>query len=234
MPTRHPSVPLPKKQKIFLFLGPQGAGKGTQAELLAARLDIPALSTGALYRHEIEEKTRLGRLVESEVKKGLLVQDEITNALIAWRLRQEDVRKGVVLDGYPRTLAQTEALEYINSPVAVVAVTVSDAVAVQRISGRRICGKCNAHYHTIFRPPHEVGICDRCRGVLHQRPDDTPTAVKKRLMVYHENTEPILAMYDKLGKLIEVDGGQSVDDVAAKVWVAVRPYLTKKHPHGHH
>lgn len=234
MPSRRPSVPLPKKQKIFLFLGPQGAGKGTQAELLAARLNIPALSTGALYRHEIEQKTRLGRLVESEVKQGLLVQDEITNALIAWRLRQEDVRDGVVLDGYPRTLAQTEALEYIGSPVAVIAVTVSDAVAIQRISGRRICGKCNAHYHTIFRPPHEAGSCDRCGGVLHQRPDDTPTAVKKRLAVYHMNTEPILAIYDKLGKLIEVDGGQSVDDVATKVWVAVRPYLTKKHPHGHH
>lgn len=217
-----------KNRPIILFLGPQGGGKGTQAELLAKRLKIPAISTGALYREEIENKTRLGRLVEKSVKTGELVADEITNALLAWRLREKDVENGVILDGYPRTLGQVAALELIKTPTLVIAVNVSDAVAVKRISGRRVCRYCNLHYHMEFRSTKQHGVCDRCGHELVQREDDTPTAVKKRLAVYHKNTEPILAIYDRLGKLVEFDGARPVDEIAKDVWHAVSETLPKK------
>lgn len=217
-----------KHRPIILFLGPQGGGKGTQAELLAKRLKIPAISTGALYREEIENKTRLGRLVEDSVKNGVLVADEITNSLLAWRMRETDVENGIILDGYPRTLGQVAALELIGTPTLVIAVNVSDVVAVKRISGRRICSYCNMHYHMEFRSTKQHGICDRCGHKLVQRADDTPTAVKKRLTVYHKNTEPILAIYDRLGKLVEFDGARPVDEIAKDVWHAVQKSLPKK------
>jgi adenylate kinase len=217
------------KRPIIVFLGPQGAGKGTQATLLARRLGFKEVSTGALYRDEIEAGTRLGKLVAREVKAGELVADEITNALLTWRLRQKDVAGGVVLDGYPRTLAQAAALEYIGTPEAVVAFTVPDKVAVERISGRRVCDHCGASYHVKFRPPKKAGLCDRCGGALKRRKDDTPVSVKKRLAVYHKNTEPIFAIYDRTGKLREIAGTGSVEAIAAAVWRAVPEHLKRHH-----
>lgn len=209
------------KRPIIIFLGPQGSGKGTQATRLAKRLGMVEISTGALYRDEIEAGTRLGKLVQKDVKRGELVADEITNALLAWRLAQKDVKGGVILDGYPRTLGQAAALELIGTPAVVIAFTLPDKVAVERISGRRVCRKCGASYHVKFLPPKKAGICDRCGSPLHRRADDNPTAVRKRLAVYHENTAPILAIYDRTGKLVEIDGTGSVEAIAKKVEAAV-------------
>jgi len=207
---------------IIIFLGPQGSGKGTQATLLAERLGMKEISTGALYRDEIETKTRLGRLVQGDVKRGELVADEITNALLTWRLSEKDVTGGVVLDGYPRTLGQAAALELIGTPSLVIAFDLSDKVAIERISGRRVCLKCGASYHVKFVPPKKSGVCDRCGATLHRRKDDNPSAVRKRLTVFHKNTEPILAIYDRTGKLVEIDGSKSVEDISKDVWAAVK------------
>lgn len=213
---------------IIIFLGPQGAGKGTQATLLARRLGMKEISTGALYRDEIEADTRLGRLVKEDVQKGELVADEITNALLTWRLSQPDVAQGVVLDGFPRTLAQAAALEFIGTPEVVIAFTIADRAAIERISGRRVCDSCGASYHVKFRPPKKAGICDNCGGALKRRKDDTPASVKKRLTVYHKNTAPIFAIYDRTGKLREIDGTKSVEEISKAVWQAVPENLKTK------
>jgi adenylate kinase len=210
---RRPTRP----RRIIVFLGPQGSGKGTQAELLAKRIRFVAVSTGGLYRDEILKGTRLGKLAAAYINKGDLAPDEVTNALIGWRLGEPDVRRGVVLDGYPRTLGQIEAMDRIGEPALVFAINVPDKVALARISGRRACSRCDANYHLIFRRPKHAGRCDRCGGALVRRADDNPAAVKKRLRIYHKNTEPILAVYEREGVLVEIDGTKDVAAVAAEI-----------------
>ncbi len=218
-PTHH--APRTPRRRVIVFLGPQGSGKGTQAALVAKRLRIPVVSTGVLYREEVESKTRLGRLARRYITRGLLVPDEITNALVAWRLKERDVKRGMILDGYPRTLAQMEAMDLLVPPTKAIVITVPDKVAIGRMTGRRVCSKCDENFHLEFRPPKKTGVCDECGGRLIRRPDDNPTAVKRRLSIYHKNTEPLLAVYDKRGILAEIDGTRSVDKVAAAVGKAL-------------
>lgn len=171
---------------IIVFLGPQGSGKGTQAALLAKRLHISTLSTGALYRLEIKNKTALGRTVQKLIDKGLLAPDEFTNALMRKHLTASTRRRGVILDGYPRNIAQARALDAIESPRAVILVTIPVAESVRRIAGRA-----------------------RIEG----RADDTPAAVRRRLAIYRKQTEPVVNHYEKMGVLVRVNGNQSIQAV---------------------
>ncbi|TAL20604.1 nucleoside monophosphate kinase [Patescibacteria group bacterium] len=214
-------------RNIIIFLGPQGSGKGTQAALLAKRLRLPAISTGALYREEVAKSTRLGQLARRYIMRGLLAPDEVTSALVFWRLGERDARRGAVLDGYPRTLGQLEAFSHIAEVKKVIAVHIPDRAALKRMAGRRVCSRCEENFHLQFRPPKKFGVCDRCGGRLIRRPDDNPAAVKKRLAVYHKNTEPVLALYEKMGLLAEIDGTKSVAEVARRVWRALRPKNSK-------
>jgi adenylate kinase len=190
----------------LVLLGPPGAGKGTLAELLGARLGIPHISSGDMFRAAIAAGTALGRQVAATIKRGELVSDQLTVALIAERLAADDARRGYLLDGFPRTIAQAEALQEISNVSAAIDLDVSDDLAVLRISGRRVCNADGEIYHLGNRPPREAGVCDRCGRALIQRDDDRPAAVRHRLQVYHRQTAPLVAFYAERGLLLAVDG----------------------------
>ena len=214
-----------KPRLIIAFLGPQGAGKVTQAVALAKRLGLPEISTGALYRREIDSDTRLGRAVKKDVSHGRLVADKITNSLLAKRLKEKDLKRGVVIDVYPRTLGQAAALQAISPPAAVYVIDVSDKTAIVRITGRRVCTACGASFHLKFHPPKKAGVCDVCGRPLIKRKDDTAESIKKRLRVYHRDTEPILAIYNRSKKLIRIDGNGPISDIAKQVWTRLPKWL---------
>lgn len=201
----------------FVVFGPQGSGKGTQAEILAATLNIPRISTGDIYRRQIKEQTKLGRLASNYINKGNLVPDEITNNLVAERLREADAKKGYVLDGYPRNKIQFEALDKIAPVVVALEIWILDKEAIFRISGRRVC-QCGMTYHLRFNPPKKEGICDKCGRELFQREDDKEEAIKKRLEIYHKVTETLLKFYQKRGKLIKIKGEQSISQVTEEIF----------------
>ena len=190
----------------LVLLGPPGAGKGTVAELLVTRLDVPHISSGDMFRAAIRAGTGLGREVAATIKRGELVSDQVTVAVIRERLAAEDAAGGYLLDGFPRTIAQAEALQALSKVSAVINLDVSDDLAVLRISGRRVCTADREIYHLANRPPHVAGVCDRCGGPLIQRDDDRPAAVRHRLQVYHRLTTPLVEFYARRGLLLGVDG----------------------------
>ena len=200
------------------MLGAPGAGKGTQAKKIADKYQIPHISTGDIFRANIKEGTELGKKAKSYMDQGLLVPDELTLELIMDRFQNPDCANGYVLDGFPRTIPQAEALtaalekngETIDYAINV---EVPDENIVARMSGRRACLACGATYHVVYAPTKEEGICDRCGEKLVLRDDDKPETVKKRLDVYHSQTQPLIDYYTKQGKLVEVDGTQNVDAV---------------------
>lgn len=202
----------------IIMLGAPGAGKGTQAKKIADRYQIPHISTGDIFRANIKEGTELGRKAKSYMDQGLLVPDELTLELIMDRFKNPDCVNGYVLDGFPRTIPQAEALtnalekngETIDYAINV---EVPDENIVTRMSGRRACLACGATYHVVYAPTKAEGICDRCGEKLVLRDDDKPETVKKRLDVYHSQTQPLIDYYTKQSKLVEVDGTQSVDTV---------------------
>ena len=202
----------------IIMLGAPGAGKGTQAKKIADKYQIPHISTGDIFRANIKEGTELGKKAKSYMDQGLLVPDELTLELIMDRFQNPDCAKGYVLDGFPRTIPQAEALtaalekngETIDYAINV---EVPDENIVARMSGRRACLACGATYHVVYAPTKEEGICDRCGEKLVLRDDDKPETVKKRLDVYHSQTQPLIDYYTKQGKLVEVDGTQNVDAV---------------------
>ena len=201
-----------------IFLGPPGAGKGTQAVRVCERLGIPQISTGDILRRAMKEGTPTGLAAKSYVDKGLLVPDEVVIGIIKDRLAKDDCKNGFVLDGFPRTVAQAEALDQMGITIdKVVDIEVPDEDIVQRMSGRRVCEDCGASYHIETLKPEVEGVCDRCHGKLVVRKDDSPEIVKGRLEVYHTQTEPLIDYYKNKGNLEVVDGRQSVADTTVSV-----------------
>lgn len=206
----------------LVLLGPPGAGKGTQAERLADHYGIVHISTGDLFRANLREKTALGREAQRYMETGNLVPDSVTEAMVDERLDQPDAAKGFVLDGFPRNLGQAAALERMLKDHAVkldwaLALVVGRDLLVARLTGRRICAKCQATYHVEFNPPVVPGICDRCGGSLVQRSDDSVDTVTRRLEVYDQETAPLLDFYRDRGVLSEIAGVGTVEAVTAKV-----------------
>jgi adenylate kinase len=216
----------PKALYIVLLGGP-GAGKGTQAERLSDALRIPQVSTGDLFRVNLKGETELGLLAKGFMERGELVPDEVTVGMVRERLSRQDCARGAILDGFPRTVAQAEALDALLADLgfelaAVPYIKVTEDVLLARLAGRWTCRACGAMYHQLFGPPQEAGICDRCGGELYQRPDDTPETQKHRIEVYFEQTAPLINFYRDRGLLVEVDGRPGIDEIQAELLNIVR------------
>lgn len=209
-----------KKGVRLVLLGPPGAGKGTQAARLAERLGVPHMASGDLFRDHQQRGTELGRLARAYMDRGELVPDEVTIGMVKEWLRDHAQGDGFLLDGFPRTLAQAQALEEMGVD-KVLYIRVAQEELVRRLAGRLVCRRCQAPYHREFSPPREDNRCDRCGGELYQRPDDRPEAVRRRVEVYMEETAPLVEYYRKAGKLVEVDGGGSIEEVGRALLKAV-------------
>ncbi len=206
----------------LILLGAPGAGKGTQAEILAKKLNIPTISTGNILREAIKNGTETGLKAKSFMDSGKLVPDEVIIGIVVERVAQEDCQNGFILDGVPRTIPQAQAMEAQGIQLDwVVSLEIDDEVIEQRMTGRRVCSGCGASYHVTANPPKVENVCDSCGGELIIRKDDTPETVKNRLAVYHEQTEPLKEFYAKLGKLKLVNGGQSIEDANRDILKAV-------------
>lgn len=200
----------------IIFFGAPGAGKGTQAEIVSKKLDIPTISTGNMIREAIKNGTEMGNTAKSFIEAGKLVPDEVVIGIIKDRLDAKDCKKGFILDGFPRTIPQAEALDAMGVKIDVVLnIEVSDDEIVTRMSGRRTCLKCGGTYHIVFNPPKADGICDNCGAELTIRKDDAPEVVKSRLEVYHNETEPLKDFYEKKGILKTVIGQKELKDTTA-------------------
>jgi len=211
----------------LILLGPPGSGKGTQAERLCKQFDLPHVASGDLFRDHLKRETDLGNLARSYMDKGQLVPDDVTIAMVKERLSRSDCRGGTILDGFPRTQAQAEALDSIlqelgQSLSGVLFMAVPDDVLIERLSGRRICRKCQAPYHVLFSPPREAQTCDLCGGELYQRDDDHPETIKARLDVYHNQTAPLIKFYKAANLLHEVDGNIDIDQVTDTMLTIIR------------
>lgn len=198
--------------KIVLF-GPQGAGKGTQAELLSKKYNIPFFSVGDTFRREIKDQTEIGKLAETYLRQGKLVPDEIVNKMVIGELMSEKYKNGFILDGYPRNMAQLEVLEKSTRISHAIEIMVSDEEVIKRLSGRRVCYDCGTIYHIQNKPPKVEGVCDVCGGKLYIREDDKPEAISKRLEIYHQETEPLLEYYFRKKILFRINGEQSIEKV---------------------
>lgn len=206
----------------LILLGAPGAGKGTQAEVICSQKKIPAISTGNILREALKNGTEMGLRAKSYMESGALVPDEILIGIIKDRIKEKDCENGFILDGFPRTIPQAEALDEMGADIDVVLdIEVADEDIVTRMSGRRVCEKCGASYHVLYKQPKVEGVCDACAGALIQRKDDHPDTVKERLEVYHSQTEPLKEYYSKQGKLRVVHGQDKVEDTTRKVLEAL-------------
>ncbi|MEZ0536785.1 adenylate kinase [Caldicellulosiruptoraceae bacterium PP1] len=206
----------------LIILGAPGAGKGTQAEFLSSKLNIPHISTGDILRENVKNQTELGLKAKEYMDKGLLVPDQLVIDLIKDRLSKDDCKNGFLLDGFPRTIKQAEALEEVLNELGmkidkVLNIHVPDEKIITRMSGRRICKNCGASFHTVYRPPKTEGICDVCGGELYQRDDDKEETVLKRLEVYHNQTTPLIDFYTRKGLLVTAVGQEEIDDTKKQV-----------------
>jgi adenylate kinase len=206
----------------IIMLGAPGAGKGTQAKMIAAKYEIPHISTGDIFRSNIKNGTELGKKAKAYMDAGQLVPDELTVELVLDRIKAADCVNGYILDGFPRTIPQAEALDAALNDRGekieyAIDVDVPDANIVNRMSGRRACVGCGATYHVVYNPTKEEGICDACHGELILRDDDKPETVQKRLAVYHDQTQPLINHYTKKGVLYTVDGTQDIDVVFGEI-----------------
>ncbi|MDO4832595.1 MAG: adenylate kinase [Clostridia bacterium] len=206
----------------IIFLGAPGAGKGTQAEIVAEKFGIPTVSTGNIIREALKNGTEMGLKAKSFIEAGQLVPDEVVIGIIKERLAKDDCKNGFILDGFPRTIPQAEALDAMGISIdKVVDIEVPDENIMERMTGRRVCGTCGASYHLMFKKPLKDGICDSCGGELVQRKDDAPETVSDRLKVYHEQTEPLKDFYGKAGKLSVVEGLGTVSEITERVLKAL-------------
>ena len=205
----------------LILLGAPGAGKGTQAANICAKYGIPAISTGDALRAAIKEGTQLGLEAKSYMDAGKLVPDEVVIGIVQERLTKDDCQNGFILDGFPRTIPQAEALDAMGVQIdAALSIEVADEKIVERMSGRRVC-TCGASYHTVYKPSQKSGICDKCGAELYIRKDDAPETVLSRLATYHSQTEPLKEFYAKKGLLITVEGQEEVADTTALVFEAL-------------
>ncbi len=215
--------------RYIVLLGAPGAGKGTQAELLEQALKLPHVASGDLFREHLKNETELGRLARSYIEKGELVPDDVTIAMVRERLSQPDCAKGAILDGFPRTIPQAQALEDMLADLTggtyeliPIYIEVPQDVLLARLGGRWTCRNCQAVYHELFNPPQVPGVCDECGGELYQRPDDTPETHRRRIEVYMEQTAPLIDYYREQGLLVTVDGRPSVQEVRTALLAVIR------------
>ncbi len=216
----------------IIFLGAPGAGKGTQAARVAQKLKLVHIASGDLFRQAQEQGTELAKKARAYMEKGMLVPDEITIGMVLERISAQDCESGVIFDGFPRSLKQAAALgkalaQQGKAIDRVVYIRVSEKELLERLSGRWICRQCQAPYHAVNSPPKVWGKCDQCGSALYQRPDDTIETVKKRLEVYFTETAPLIDYYTQVGKLLEVDGEGSLDEVERRIVEALRRELVR-------
>ncbi len=212
----------------IILLGPPGAGKGTQAKKIAEKYKVPHISTGDILRENISNNTSLGIKVKSYMSRGELVPDELLITIIKDRLSRQDCENGFLLDGYPRTIPQADALSMIltesNKKIDVVLnIDVDDEELIKRLSGRRMC-KCGASYHMMFNPPEVNEICNLCKGKLYQRDDDKEVAIKNRLIVYKKQTEPLIEYYDNKRLIKTIDGGKEIPEIFEDIMKVLKKY----------
>ncbi|HDX9654179.1 TPA: adenylate kinase [Bacillus wiedmannii] len=210
----------------LILMGLPGAGKGTQAEQIVAKYNIPHISTGDMFRAAMKAETEMGLQAKSFIDKGALVPDEVTIGIVRERLSQEDCVKGFLLDGFPRTVAQASALEEIMKDLGkkidyVLNINVDSGLLLTRLTGRRICKECGATYHLEFNPPAKADVCDKCGGELYQRSDDNEETVANRLDVNIKQTKPLLDFYEELGYLQSINGEQDINKVFADIDVLI-------------
>ncbi len=207
---------------ILILLGAPGVGKGTQGELISQEYGIPQISTGDILRKEVKEGTQLGKEAKKYMDSGALVPDDVIVRMMENRIKEDDCRKGFILDGFPRTVAQAEALDIMLkknniSLNRVILIDVPKNEIIDRLTGRRVCSQCGAVYHIKNNAPKKDGICDKCGGKLIQRNDDTKEVVENRLSVYEKSTMPLIEYYQKASKLVKVDGMGSIEEIFAKI-----------------
>ena len=206
----------------LILLGAPGAGKGTQAELICEKLNIPAISTGNIIREAMKQGTDMGKKAKERVDAGQLVPDEVVIGIIKERLSQDDCKGGFILDGFPRTIPQAEALDTMGIEIdKVLSIEVADENIIRRMSGRRVCPDCGASYHIEYKKPAVEGICNACGASLIIRKDDKPETVLDRLNVYHEQTEPLKEFYNGKGKLVTVEGQEELKDTTRLTFAAL-------------
>jgi adenylate kinase len=213
--------------KFVVLIGAPGAGKGTQAVRLSGELGLPHISSGDIFRENLKKQTQLGKLAQTYMDKGQLVPDDVTIEMIKDRLKEPDCKDGAILDGFPRTPFQADALldflQTIQGEIRMVAyIKVPSKILIDRLGGRWTCPKCGRVYHITHNPPKVKGICDDDETELKQRPDDLPETVKNRIDVYHQQTSPLINYFQKLGLLLEVDGSQEIDGVTEQLLMLAR------------
>lgn len=210
----------------LILMGPPGSGKGTQAAFISKEIGIPHISTGDMFRKAISEKTELGSKAKEYLDSGRLVPDEVTVGIVKERLQEPDCHQGFLLDGFPRTVAQAEALASILASMglkldSVIDIQVPREELLKRLTGRRMCKECNATYHVAFSPPLQSDRCDKCSGDLYQRDDDTEETINKRLDVYKEQTQPLIEYYEKQGLLENINGNQEIEAVLSEIGTSI-------------
>ena len=211
----------------IVFLGAPGAGKGTQASIVAQKMKLAHIASGDLFRQALEQRTEIGLQVQSYMEKGMLVPDEITIAMVLDRISNPDCQSGIILDGFPRNLEQAKALdkalaEQSKAIDRVVYIEASEEELLKRLGGRWICRNCQAPYHIVDSPPTVKGKCDRCDGELYQRPDDTYETAKKRLEVYSAHTAPLIDYYTEENKLLKIAGEGSIEEISTRIVTALQ------------
>lgn len=214
------------KPLYIVMLGAPGAGKGTQARMLSEALGLPQVSSGDIFRENLKNQTPLGLLAKQYMDSGALVPDDVTINMVMDRLSRPDCANGVVLDGFPRTLAQAAALDQALNAKGlniglVPLLEVADEAVINRLAGRRVCRDCQAMYHVEFNPARVAGVCDRCGGELYRRADDDPETVRNRLFVYYKQTAPLIGYYYAHGMLVSLDGDRSIETVQADLLAAI-------------
>jgi len=206
----------------LILMGAPGAGKGTQSEKISEKWNIPAISTGDMLRAAIREENELGKIAKTYIDDGKLVPDEVVIGIIKDYLSSEKCKNGFILDGFPRSIPQAEALENMGVKIdAVLSIEVADEAIIARMGGRRLCSGCGVSYHVEYNPSKIDGICDKCGKSLYIREDDSPETVKKRLETYHEQTEPLKAFYAERGLLLTVEGQNEIEETTALVYKAL-------------